>query len=105
MIDIYESAIDQFGRFGAVFERDDETAFFYLLDVWKQGGEQIILAFNANALTELPADTPVSVRWSSSEAIVGLFVGGALSVIFDVRSAVPISRWAEPDDRLLFLSH
>jgi hypothetical protein len=62
MIDIYESATDETERFGAVFERDDETAYFYLLDMRKQEGGRIVSAFNAKAVTELPADTPVSIR-------------------------------------------
>lgn len=105
MIDVYESAIDEAGRFGAVFERDDETAYFYLLDMTKQDGERIVSTFNARTVTELPADTPVSVRWSSSFAAVGLFVGGALSAIFDLRTAVPTGRWADPEDSSLFPVH
>ena len=38
MIDVYESVTDETGRFGAVFERDDETAFFYLFDMGGQDG-------------------------------------------------------------------
>ncbi|MCB5946117.1 DUF2251 domain-containing protein [Acidocella sp. KAb 2-4] len=102
MIDVYESAIDEVGRFGAAFERDDETAYFYLLDMRKQDGMQIISTFNAKAVTELPAGTPVSVRWSSSAAAVGLFVGGTLLAIFDLRTATPIGRWADPADNRLF---
>lgn len=102
MIDVYTSAIDEVGQFGAVFERDDETAYFYLLDMSKQGGMQIVSTFNAKAMTELPADTSVSVRWSSSAAAVGLFVGDTLSAIFDLRSAKPTGRWADPADNRLF---
>lgn len=36
MIDVYASGIDAAGRFGAVFKRDDETAYFYPLDMRKQ---------------------------------------------------------------------
>ena len=39
MIDVYESAVDQTGRFGAPFERDDETAF-YLLDLGRTQDSQ-----------------------------------------------------------------
>jgi hypothetical protein len=105
MIDVYESATDDLGRFGAVFERDDETAYFYLLDMRKQEGKRIVSAFNAKAVTDLPADTPVSIRWSSSVAAVGLFVDGVLSAIFDLRTADPIGRWADLEDRHLFAVH
>lgn len=64
MIDVYESATDETGRFGAVFERDDETAFFYLFDMGGQDGGRIVSAFNAKPVTEMPADTTVSIRWN-----------------------------------------
>lgn len=105
MIDIYESATDETGRFGAVFERDDETAYFYLLDMRKQEGDRIVSAFNAKAVTELPADTPVSIRWNSSGAAVGLFVSGTLSAIFDLRTGAPTGRWADGEDHHLFQVH
>jgi len=43
-IGIYESAVQVAGRFGAVYERDDQTAYFYLLDLQKTEGRQIISA-------------------------------------------------------------
>ena len=102
MIDVYESAIDDLGRFGAVFERDDETAYFYLLDLRKDRGAQIVSTFNAEAITELPANTLVSIKWSSKAAAVGLFIGGSLSAIFDLRAASPEGRWSDPEDAVLF---
>lgn len=105
MIDVYESATDDLGRFGAVFERDDETAYFYLLDMRKQEGNRIVSAFNTKAVTDLPADTPVSIRWSSSVAAVGLFVDGVLSAIFDLRTGDPTGRWADLEDSHLFAVH
>jgi hypothetical protein len=85
-----------------VFERDDDTAYFYLLDMREQEGRQIISAFNAGPLTQMPADTPVSIRWSLSDAAVGLFVAGALSVVFELGVAAPTGRWANPEDGRLF---
>jgi hypothetical protein len=105
MIDVYESAVDEAGKFGAAFERNDETAYFYLLDMGKQEGERIVSAFNAKAVTDLPADTPVSIRWSSSVAAVGLFIDGVLSAVFDLRTADPIGRWADLEDSHLFAVH
>jgi len=59
MVDVYESAVEEAGRFGAVFERDDETAFFYLLDLHKQEGSQIVSAFSTDVVNNMPYDVPV----------------------------------------------
>ena len=105
MIDVYKSAIDNTGRFGAVFERNAETAFFYLLDMTAPTGGRIISAFNANAIIETPAETAVSIRWHPSEVVVGLFIGGQLSAVFDLRLTTPTSRWADSEDAQLFRAH
>lgn len=102
MIDVYESATDETGRFGAVFERDNETAFFYLLDMREQNGGRIISAFNAKLVTEIPADAPVSIGWNPSGVVVGLFVSGKLSAVFDLRTDTPTGRWANGEDAHLF---
>ena len=108
MIDVYVSGIDEAGRFGAVLERDDDTAYFYLLDMREQEGRQIISAFNAGPLTQMPADIPVSIRWSVSNAAVGLFVAGALSVVFELGVAAIVDRQGMeeiPCDRKLESRH
>ncbi|MDB5673322.1 MAG: hypothetical protein JWM65_304 [Sphingomonas bacterium] len=105
MIDIYESGVEAAGRFGAVFERDDETAFFYLLDMRRPEGTQIVSAFAVERANNTPADVPVSVRWSETAAIAGLFTGGVLIAVFDLRSAVAKGRYAEGADSRWFRSH
>ena len=105
MINVYESAIEGAGRFGVVFERDDETAYFYLLDLTKQEGRQIVSAFNAYSITEMPADTPVAVRWNPLGTTAGLFVRRTLVAIFDVRADALEGRWATRRDSHLFMSH
>lgn len=102
MIDIYESAVEVTGSFGAVFERDDETAFFYLLDMRKSEGRQIVSAFKVEKTDNSPSDMPVSVRWSEAAPIVGLFVNGALMAVFDLRSGDLKGRYAEDDDARWF---
>jgi hypothetical protein len=86
------------GRFGVVFERDDETAYFYLLDLTKQESRQIVSAFNAYSITEMPGDTPVAVKWNPLGTAAGLFVSGTLVVIFEVRSGAFEGRWASRKD-------
>lgn len=64
MIDVYESAVEKTGRFGAVFERDDETAYFYLLGMQMSEGSQIVSAFNVEKVNRMSADLHVTVKWS-----------------------------------------
>jgi len=105
MIDVYESAVDHAGRYGAVFERDDETAFFYLLDLARDEASQIVEAFNAHTVTTMPGDAPVSLQWNSSGDAVGLFVAGAIIAVFDLRSDGRKGRSATGDDEGLFVTH
>lgn len=105
VIDVYESAIDATGRFGAVFERDDETAFFYLLDLRLPEGNQIAEAFNAHTVTQMPGETPAAVEWSSTGEVVGLHAGGALIAVFDLRNDARQGRWATDEDARLFVRH
>ena len=102
MIDIYESAVQETGRFGAVYERDSETAYFYLLDLQKVADSQIISAFNIDNDNRMSPDLPVSVRWNETAAVVGLFIDSALIAIFDVSSNEPQGRFAEREDNRWF---
>ena len=103
MIDIYESAVQAAGRFGAVYERNDETAsVFYLLDLQRTAGSQIISAFNVDTANRMSPDLPVSVRWSEAAAVVGLFIDSALTAIFDMSPNEPYGRFAERDDNRWF---
>jgi hypothetical protein len=105
MIDVYESAVDHAGRHGAAFERDDDTAFFYLLDLVRGEASQIVEAFNAHAITEMPADVPVVLQWTAGDDAVGLFVDGRLQALFDLRNGERKGRWATHADRSLFVHH
>jgi hypothetical protein len=105
MIDVYESAVHQAGRYGAAFERDGETAFFYLLDLAAAEDMQIIEAFNAHTVTAMPPDVPIAVRWAVSGEAVGLYVAGELVALFDLRNDERKGRWATEEDRSLFVRH
>ena len=99
MLDVYESAVEASGHFGVVFERDDETAYFYLFDLRQADSVKIASAFNTNHLTELAAETPIAVRWSFSGTLAGLFVRSNLLAVFDLDSASREGCWATTDDR------
>jgi Uncharacterized protein conserved in bacteria len=103
MTDVYESATDGTGLWAAVFERDDDTAYFYLLDLTQAESGKIVEAFNAEELTAMPAATPISIRWDTSGDFVGLFATGSLVAIFDIRSDGKKGRRANNDDRKLFV--
>ena len=103
--DVYESAVDPSGRRGAVFERDDDTAFFYLFDLSREDGDQIVEAFNAHSLTSAPAGAHVSIRWSPAGEAVGLFVDDDLVALFDLRNERQEPRWATDVDNSLFAIH
>lgn len=102
MIDIYESAVEPTGRFGAVFERDEATAFFYLLDMDKEVGSRIVCALDVHSVNHMRPDIPVDVRWSEVAAVAGLFVAGDLTALFDVRSGDIAGRYADSADCLFF---
>ncbi|WP_295636486.1 DUF2251 domain-containing protein [Novosphingobium sp.] len=105
MVDVYESSVEAAGRFGSVFERDEETAFFYLLDLHKREGNQIVGTFRADIVNSMPVDVPVSIRWNSSGTATGLFVNGRLLAIFDLQADELKARYANGGDDDLFRSH
>ena len=103
MIDVYESAVDPSGRYGAAFERDEETAFFYLLDLARAETNQIIEAFNAHIVTAMPADVQIELQWNADGEVVGLRIDGDLIAVFDLRSKGRKGRIASNDDERLFI--
>ena len=105
MIDTYESAVEPNGRFGAVFERDEETAFFYLLDLARDESNQIIEAFNAHFVAAMPADVRIDLQWSAGGEVAGLRVEGDLAAVFDLRSPGRKGRIASNEDESLFIRH
>jgi len=88
-IDVFESAVQPQGCFGAVFERDDETAYFYLLDLELREGRQIIGAFGLVSVVTMPAEVCVRVTWTPEGDMTGLFVEGQLLAVFDIANAQP----------------
>ena len=102
VIDIYESAIQARGQFGVVFERDDESAYFYLLDMRKPAGNAIIAALDVGPAIPIRSDAPVRVRWSEVSSVAGLFVGDVLTAIFETHGDEPKGRFVMHEDFRLF---
>ncbi len=86
-VDVFESAVCPQGRFVAVFERDDETAYFYLLDLHRPDGNQIIGTFGLAAVVTMPPGTGVRVSWTPGGDMAGLLVEGQLMAVFDLEGA------------------
>lgn len=105
MIDVYESAISHDGRYGIVFERDDDTAYFYLLDLTKNEQNQLLEAFDAHIITTLSAEVSVKLEWNASDDAAGLFINGDLIAIFELRNETRKGRWANRGDKELFAFH
>jgi hypothetical protein len=102
VIDVFDSAVDHRGIYGCAFERDDDTAYFYLMDM-ARGEHRIISAFNAHPVTTMPADISTSVRFSSLADMAGLLIAGEVLAVFDLRDeTAPEGRWATEADRARF---
>lgn len=102
MSDAFESAIEPLGRYGAVFERDNDSSYFYLLDLERPSDLQIIEAFNVDFLDESERNAPPIVVWGSVRRIVGLLLDGRLIAIFDLAAPSPHGRRATNADMIYF---
>ena len=105
MIDIYESAVDRRGRYGVVFERDDDTSFLYLLDLTRSQGHQIIAVFDVRKVNAMLENASVLLEWDSVGEIAGLFIDGHLTALFDLTGEDPLGRYATSEDEARFVFH
>ncbi len=83
-IDVFESAIQPAGHFGAVFERADLTAFFYLLDLRMGQGGEIVATVNVQTETEMAPAAAARIAWAAQGDLVGLFLEESLCAVFDL---------------------
>ena len=98
-IDGYESAVQPSGVFAAFFERDEDTAYFYLMDLRKEQGRQIVNAFNVRAAIAVILPDAIKIEWAWPDDLVGLFVGQSLCAVFDVSNGVAARFATEGDMR------
>jgi hypothetical protein len=83
----YDSSVRSQGDFGAVFECDDETGYFYLYDM--RGEQPKILS--AHHILNGPPDfeqDDISVRWNKTESHVGLLIKNRLWAVCEVETGV-----------------
>jgi hypothetical protein len=103
VIDVYDdSAVDHRGVYGCAFERDDDTAYFYLMDMtgWQH---RIISAFDVHPVTTMPADITAAVRFSSLDDMAGLLINGRVLAVYELcEGTAPLGRWATEADQTSF---
>lgn len=87
------------GRFGAVFEADDDVAFFYLLDMSAAKGQQIISSVPVPQKST--GEPPATVRWSDDGDLAAVFRAGEIVAVFDL-GCQPQPRPPEATDEMRF---
>ena len=85
MEDEFSSAIRYDGRFGAVFEVDEATAYLYLLDMTAAEGGKIIHAYQVPE--RLKGDPQGEVHWSSDGDLAAVFRGDRIVAVLDLEIA------------------
>jgi hypothetical protein len=83
-IDIFESCTRASGDLAGVFEYSDDVGYFYLYDINQDPDHKVrdsIFIVSGQLDFEMH---DVSVRWSSKEESVGLFIRDILWAAFDV---------------------
>jgi hypothetical protein len=88
--DVFVSAVRADGIFGAVFEHDDDTAYFYIVEMGGRDGKKIVGAFNTTNCA--PRHSETSVRWSLDGGLAGLFAGKSLLAVFEVGSNLDVPK-------------
>jgi hypothetical protein len=96
----FASAVDRDGVGGVVFERDDDTAYFYLLDLTRSGGSQIIAALNVTRAVRVGAC--VEVRWAKGRRMAGLFADDVLVAVYGDDGGALTGRLSIPADAEFF---
>src|ERR1044072_4849092 len=83
-IDIFESCMRANDDIAGVFEYSEDVGYFYLYDLNRSPDQKIldsILIVSGQIDVEA---NDISVRWSSKEESVGLFIRDVLWAVFDV---------------------
>jgi hypothetical protein len=83
------------GDLAGVFERDSDTAYFYLYDIRAPKVLDQIHIASGEGLDDLPST--LTVRWNGDNSIVGLFIAGVLWAVFDVGRSAKAGGGFAPD--------
>lgn len=81
---MFESGLRPQRDMAGVFEYDGETGYFYLCDLTKPDGQQVVGAIHiaSGTLDFLPSD--INIAWNHGNTVVGLFIHGRMWAAFDV---------------------
>lgn len=73
------------GPFSAVFEDDQDTGYFYALDMSCEGNriQDAVHIYNANTVSDRDRPSVVKIGWSNDSAKVVLLVNGYPHAVFD----------------------
>ena len=81
--DIFQSAMRTTGDVAGIFEYDGDVGYFYLYDLSKLKGRQIISSIHILSGASDFSNQEVKVSWSKSGDFVGLYIKGRLWAAFD----------------------
>lgn len=84
MRDIYLSRLRTKGDRGAFFEADDESAYFYLVDMAEVEGEKVRNAIDLNRVPFEQEDKNLRIRVAENQSAIGLFRGNTLLAAFEL---------------------
>jgi hypothetical protein len=99
----FNSAVHPEGVYAAVFERDEGTAYLYLMDLTKPVGDRIVSALPLPSIEAMNPSVPTSMRWADRRKVAGLFVEGRLIALFDLETSLAApGRMASPGDEFWF---
>lgn len=83
---MYESSIRTKGDFGAFFEYDFDTGYFYLCKMRSKGNLKIISHNHILSGTPDFKERDVIIKWDPTETKVGLYIRDQLWAVFDVET-------------------
>jgi hypothetical protein len=81
--ELFESLVCASGNMAGVFEFDGDTGYFYLYEINGAQGQKIISSIWILTGTPDFDEFDISVRWSNSQNIVGLFIKDKLWAAFN----------------------
>lgn len=86
------------GCFGAVFEDDGETGYFYALDTSLKENriQDSVHVYNVASIIDRAAPSKVEVGWSDDAASVVLLINGYAHAVFDFQAKQALCRTGEP---------
>jgi len=86
------------GSFGAVFEDDGETGYFYALDTSLKDHQiqDALHVYNVASITDRAELSTVAVAWSDDGARVVLLINGYAHAVFDFQAKQGFCRTGEP---------